>query len=181
MSKIGKQPLAIPPGATVKMDGRTVLVSGPKGNLDLKLLPGINAEIKDDQLVVSASGVGKAVRSAHGLIRSLLANMLKGATQEFTKKLELVGTGYRVQLQGKILQLALGFSHEIRFEPPEGVTLAVEGQNKVVVSGIDKQLVGQTAANIRALRPPEPYKGKGIRYEGEVVRKKAGKQVKAVE
>ncbi|OGD63836.1 50S ribosomal protein L6 [Candidatus Beckwithbacteria bacterium RBG_13_42_9] len=181
MSRVGKQILAIPQGLTVKVEGKIVTVTGPKGTLSLKLNPEVTVEVKNSLLEVKAKGNSKYVQSLHGLIRSLLANMVKGLTKGFEKRLELVGTGYRVQPQGKGLKFSLGLSHEVNFEPPEGVTLTVEGQNKIVVSGADSRLVGQIGANIRKLRPPEPYKGKGIRYAGEVIRKKAGKQVKAAE
>lgn len=181
MSKIGRQPVPIPEKVTAKIAGDILEISGPKGNLTLTVHPEVTVAIEANQLVVRAKKSDKFSRSLHGLTKALIANMVEGVTQGFEKRLELVGTGYRVQQQGKNLRFSLGFSHEVEFPTPEGVEVKAEGQNKIVVTGSNKQLVGQAAADIRALRSPEPYKGKGIRYEGEVVRRKAGKQVKAAE
>lgn len=179
MSKIGRQPVKIPENVNAILTGGTVAVTGPKGNLKLDLKPEVQVTIKDGQILVTVKKADKFSRALHGLTKALIANMVAGVSEGFTKKLELVGTGYRVQQQGKDLRFSLGFSHEVPFPSPEGIELKADGQNKIIVSGTDRQLVGQTAADIRSLRPPEPYKGKGIRYEGEVVRRKAGKQVKA--
>jgi len=181
MSRVGKQPVMIPDKVTVKVTGGVVEVTGPKGNLSLTLRPEVQVEASDDQVKVTIKKEDKLSKGLFGLTRSLIANMVLGVTEGFEKRLELVGTGYRVKQQGKGLQFSLGLSHPVDFQPPEEVEVKAEGQNKVVVSGIGKQLVGQAAANIRALRPPEPYKGKGIRYEGEIVRRKVGKQAKATE
>ena len=181
MSKIGTQPISIPEGVKIEISGGQVVILGPKGELKLKTRPEVKVEIVKDKVEVGIKKKDKLSRSLHGLTRSLINNMIEGVTRGFEKKLELVGTGYRVYKEEDNLRFSLGFSHDIDFKPPEGIELKTEGQNKVMVSGIDKQLVGQTAANIRALRPPEPYKGKGIRYEDEVVRRKVGKQAKATE
>lgn len=181
MSRIGRQPVKIPEGVTVEVAGGALSVSGPKGKLSLVLRPEVQVTVADTQATVGVKKQDKFSRSLHGLVRSLLANMVRGVTQGFQRRLELVGTGYRVKQEGKGLQFSLGLSHPIDFPAPEGVELKADGQNKVMVSGINKQLVGQAAANIRHLRPPEPYKGKGIRYEGEVVKRKVGKQAKAAE
>lgn len=179
MSKIGRLPITIPQGVTITQDGAHLVVKGPKGELFYDLLPKIKVVIDGDQLTVSRSSEDKSVRALHGLTRALLANMVTGVTTGFTKNLELVGTGYRARLSGNNLILSLGYSHEIEFVPPQGITLKVENTNLITVSGFDIQAVGQAAAVIRSYRKPEPYKGKGIRYAGEVVRRKAGKAAKA--
>ena len=179
MSKIGKLPITIPQNATVTITGTLVTVKGPKGELSYQLKPKIKLELKDQVLTVSRQSEDKQVRALHGLTRALIANMVTGVTTGFTKNLELVGTGYRAKLNGNKLILSLGFSHEIEFAPPQGIELKLEGTNLITVSGYDIQLVGQTAAIIRSYKKPEPYKGKGIRYAGEVVRRKAGKAAKA--
>jgi len=181
MSRVGIKPIDIPQEAKVSLSGSRVVVKGPKGELEFKIRPEIEIEVEDGKVVVKVKKQDKLSRSLHGLTRSLIANMLVGVIEGFEKRLALVGTGYRVYPEGKDLRFSLGFSHDVEFKASAGIELKTEGQDKVVVSGINKQLVGQAAANIRALRPPEPYKGKGIRYENEVVRRKVGKQAKAVE
>ncbi|MBP9819496.1 50S ribosomal protein L6 [Candidatus Woesebacteria bacterium] len=175
MSRIGRKAVAVPAGVTVTVADQKVVVKGPKGELSLPLLRGITVVVADDQLNVSRSGDEKQARANHGLIRSLLANTIIGVTQGFRKTLKLVGTGYRVQAKGAGLSLAVGYSHPVEVSAQQGISLKVEGQDTIYIEGIDKQQVGQVAANIRKVRPPEPYKGKGIRYEDEVVRKKQGK------
>jgi large subunit ribosomal protein L6 len=179
MSKIGRLPITIPTTVTLTIAGTHITVKGSKGELSYDLKPKIKAELVADQLTISRSSEDKDVRAIHGLTRALLANMVTGVSDGFTKNLELVGTGYRARLAGTKLILSLGYSHEIEFEPPAGITLKVEGTNAITVSGYDIQAVGQVAAVIRSYRKPEPYKGKGIRYAGEVVRRKAGKAAKA--
>lgn len=178
MSRIGKQAVLVPAGVQVKADGNLVAVKGPKGELKLKLEPGINFEQKDASLVLTRANDENKTRAAHGLCRAVLQNMVKGVAEGFRKELDLEGVGYRVAQEGKNLKFQLGYSHDINFEALPGITLKAEGQNKVIVEGVDKQRVGQVAANIRSLRPVEPYKGKGIRYTGEVVRRKEGKSAK---
>lgn len=175
MSRIGKLPIDIPQGVTVTLDGQTVKIKGPKGELTLIVSEPIRVTQEAEQLLVTRPNDERTSRALHGLTRSLLQNNVVGVTQGFEKKLEVVGTGYRVQQKGAGLEFALGFSHPVNYTAPEGITLAVEGTNKVTVSGISKQAVGEAAANIRKLKKPEPYKGKGIRYADEVVRRKAGK------
>lgn len=178
MSKIGKKPIPIPEGVEVSVRGQTVKVKGPKGELLRKLEPGIKAEAVDNEIIVSAVSTSKTARQLWGLNRTLIKNMIDGVTDGFKKELELVGIGYRAEKKGEGVSLSLGFSHPVDLEPPEGINLEIAGKTKILVSGIDKQLVGQTAARIRSLRPPEPYKGKGIRYADEVVKKKPGKSGK---
>ncbi len=175
MSRVGKNPIGLPEGVEVKINKGTVEVTGPKGNLSGKVNPDIKLEIKDGELTVSRPNDSKYYNSLHGLYRSLLNNMVEGVTNGFEKKLEIVGVGYRAEAAGKSLRLSLGFSHPIVYGPIDGVNLKAESPTLVSVSGVDKERVGQAAAEIRALRPPEPYKGKGIRYQGEHVRRKAGK------
>ncbi len=175
MSRIGRKAVAVPAGVTVTVADQKVVVKGPKGELSLPLMRGITVAVADDQLNVSRSSDEEQARANHGLIRSLLANTIIGVTQGFRKSLKLVGTGYRVQAKGAGLSLAVGYSHPVEVPAQQGITLKVEGQDTIHIEGIDKQQVGQVAANIRKVRPPEPYKGKGIRYEDEVVRKKQGK------
>ena len=179
MSRIGKMPIEIPQGVEVKIDGSNVLVKGPKGELKRFCDHQVKVKLVDKQLLVESLNDEAGSRAQHGLIRSLLYNMVQGVSKGFEKSLELVGVGYRAAKQGKKLTLSLGFSHPVEVDPPQGIEFAVEGQNKVKVSGADKELVGQVAANIRDIRKVEPYKGKGIRYAGERVRKKAGKAAKA--
>lgn len=175
MSRIGRLPIEIPAGVTVSVNGGEVAVKGPKGELTLNVASPIEVAVEDSQVVVSRPDDERESRSLHGLTRTLINNNIIGVTQGYTKGLEVVGTGYRVQQKGSSIEFALGFSHPVLVDPPAGITLTVEGTNKVTVSGIDKQAVGEAAANIRKIRRPEPYKGKGVRYAGEVVRRKAGK------
>ena len=175
MSRIGKTPISVPQGVEVKQAGSALEVKGPKGILSQHLPTGISLEIAAGMIHVKRKGDAKRVRSLHGLMRTLIANMVTGVTQGFEKGLEIVGIGYRANVQGKNLQLSLGYSHPVLYAIPEGIELVVEKQNKITVKGTDKQKVGQVAAEIRSFRKPEPYKGKGIRYIGEQVRRKAGK------
>ncbi|WP_147103058.1 50S ribosomal protein L6 [Nesterenkonia populi] len=175
MSRIGRLPITVPSGVEVKLDGREVTVKGSKGELSRTIAQGITLEIEDGTITVNRPDDSREARSLHGLTRSLINNMIIGVTDGFTKKLEIVGTGYRVQAKGSDLEFALGYSHPVPVEAPDGITFTVEGANKLAVTGIDKQQVGEVAANIRKLRRPDPYKGKGVRYEGEQLRRKAGK------
>jgi len=177
MSRIGRLPVPVPAGVDVTIDGANVTVKGPKGTLSHTVAEPITvARDEDGALVVTRPNDERESRSLHGLTRTLLANLVVGVTQGYTKALEIVGTGYRVQAKGSDLEFALGFSHPVSVKAPEGITFSVEGPTKFTVSGIDKQLVGETAANIRKIRKPEPYKGKGVRYAGEQVRRKEGKK-----
>ena len=178
MSRIGRLPIAIPAGVDVKIDGSSVTVKGPKGELSLVVASPIEAKIEDGQILVTRPDDERASRSLHGLTRTLISNQITGVTEGYTKGLEIVGTGFRVAAKGNSIEFALGYSHSITVDPPAGISFTVEGNNKLTVSGIDKQAVGEVAANIRKLRKPEPYKGKGVRYAGEVVRRKAGKSGK---
>ena len=178
MSRIGRMPIDVPGGVTVDIEGQNVKVKGPKGELSLVVKSPIEAKLEDGQVVVTRPDDERASRSLHGLSRTLIANLIIGVTQGYEKSLEVVGTGYRVQSKGQGVEFALGFSHPITVNPPAGISFEVEGANKLTVKGIDKQAVGEVAANIRKLRKPEPYKGKGVRYAGEVVRRKAGKSGK---
>ncbi len=175
MSRIGKLPIPVPSGVNATIDGQSLTVTGPKGTLSLDVAEPITVQEEDGSLIVARPNDEGPSKALHGLTRSLVNNMVVGVTDGFTKTLEIVGTGYRVAAKGTDLEFALGFSHSITVKAPEGITFAVETPNKFSVSGIDKQLVGETAANIRKLRKPEPYKGKGVRYENEVIRRKAGK------
>ncbi len=175
MSRIGKLPITVPGGVDVKIDGQQVTVKGPKGELSLVVSEPIRVALEEGQLQVTRPNDEREARSLHGLTRTLIHNNIIGVTEGYTKSLEVVGTGYRVQQKDKGLELALGFSHPVLFNAPEGIELSVEGNTKITVSGISKQAVGEAAANIRKLKKPEPYKGKGIRYAGENVRRKAGK------
>jgi large subunit ribosomal protein L6 len=176
MSRIGKMPIPVPSGVDVAIDGRAVTVKGPKGSLSHTVAEPITVDRGDDgALVVRRPDDERQSRALHGLSRTLVANMVVGVTEGYTKRLEIVGTGYRVQARGSDLEFSLGFSHPVLVSAPEGVTFAVENPTRFSVTGIDKQLVGQVAANIRRLRRPDPYKGKGVRYQGETIRRKAGK------
>jgi large subunit ribosomal protein L6 len=178
MSRIGKSPIPVPAGVEVKIDGANVSVKGPKGQLSLVIASPITAALVGSEVIVTRPDDERASRSLHGLTRTLISNQIQGVTEGFTKGLEIVGTGYRVAAKGASLEFALGYSHSITVNPPAGITFTVDGNTKIMVSGIDKQAVGEVAANIRKLRKPEPYKGKGVRYAGEVVRRKAGKSGK---
>ena len=175
MSRIGRKAIALPKGVEVTIDGQHVAVKGAKGTLEMNVMPNISVKVEDGQIHVDRASEEKAVRAAHGMTRALINNMDCGVTDGFSKTLEIVGVGYRAQMQGKNLQLTLGFSHPVDVTPPEGIEFACESPIKIIVRGIDKQLVGQVASNVRGYRPPEPYKGKGIRYAGEYVIRKAGK------
>lgn len=175
MSRIGKKSLSIPAGVEVTLSASDVTIKGPKGHLSQQLHDKIEINIEGDTLTVNRKDETQLARSVHGLYRTLVSNMIEGVTKGYEKKLEIVGVGYRVAMKGKDLDLSLGFSHPVLLTPAEGIEYAVEGQQKIVVKGIDKQKVGQIAADIRKIRKPEPYKGKGIRYEGERIVRKAGK------
>ncbi|MDY6911004.1 MAG: 50S ribosomal protein L6 [Chloroflexota bacterium] len=178
MSRIGKRPIPVPEGVEVAVVSGEFTAKGPKGVLNRVLHPDMILEIGDGIITVSRPTDNKVHRSLHGLTRTLVANMVDGVSAGFQKNLEIVGVGYRAQLAGNKLTLQLGYSHPIEFTSPEGITLGIEGTNKIIVSGIDKELVGQVAAQIRKTRPPDHYKGKGVRYAGEQVRLKAGKSGK---
>jgi len=179
LSRIGKMPISVPAGVNVGVSDRTVTVKGPKGELTLQCARPIEVKVTNGTVSVTRPDDEKRSKQLHGLTRTLIANMMRGVTAGFSKTLEIVGVGYRAQAQGKKLNVTIGFSHPVVIEPPAGIDIKVEGTNKIVISGADRQAVGQLAAQIRAIRPPEPYKGKGIRYEGERVRRKAGKAAKA--
>ncbi|MGL4306088.1 MAG: 50S ribosomal protein L6 [Mycobacteriaceae bacterium] len=176
MSRIGKHPVTVPAGVDVTIDGQTVSVKGPKGSLGLTIAEPITVErTEDGSIAVNRPDDERRSKALHGLSRTLVANLVTGVTEGYTTKMEIFGVGYRVALKGKDLEFALGYSHPVPIEAPEGITFAVESPTKFSVSGIDKQKVGQIAANIRRLRRPDPYKGKGVRYEGEQIRRKVGK------
>lgn len=179
MSRIGQQPIKIPEGVSVDYHPPLLVVKGPKGELRQRIRPELEVEIGEGQIKISRKKNDKFVRSLHGLTRTLIVNIIEGLTRGYSKVLKLVGTGYRVKKEGKKLVLSLGFSHPVEVEPVEGIQFEVEGNDTIKVSGIDKQLVGQVAAKIRQIKPPEPYKGKGIRYQDEEVRRKPGKAGKA--
>ncbi|MDP2671818.1 MAG: 50S ribosomal protein L6 [bacterium] len=174
MSKIGKQPVVIPSAVQISLDRGGVSVVGPKGELWQKVPSEVKVEVETGAAKVSVGSEEKRVKALHGLIRSLIANMVQGVSEGFSKTLELSGVGFRATLQGEKLVLSVGYSHQVEIDPPEGIVFLVK-ENKITVSGIDKQLVGEVAAKIRKVRPAEPYKGKGIKYEGEQIRRKAGK------
>jgi large subunit ribosomal protein L6 len=171
-------PITVPTGVTVTIDGQDVAVKGPKGELALTVATPIEVSLDEGQVLVTRPDDERESRSLHGLTRTLIANQIIGVTEGYAKSLEVVGTGYRVAAKGSSVEFALGYSHSITVDPPAGISFEVEGNNKLTVKGIDKQAVGEVAANIRKLRKPEPYKGKGVRYSGEVVRRKAGKSGK---
>jgi len=179
MSRIGKKPILVPQGVKVAVDGQTVKAEGPKGKLNQTVHDALSVSLDENVLTVGRSSDQRQVRALHGLMRSLLANMVHGVKDGFERKLEIVGIGYRCQLQGKNLQLALGYSHPIIFPLPEGIQAEVERQVSITLKGADKALVGQTAAKLRALRKPDPYKGKGIKYADEYIRRKVGKKAGA--
>jgi large subunit ribosomal protein L6 len=175
MSRIGKNPIPIPSGVTVKIDGNTSVVKGPKGEHTQHIPDGLTFDQKDGQLTVSRPNDTKSIRAKHGLVRALIANQVHGVTEGFEKKLEIIGVGYRAAVKGKVLDLQLQFSHPVNYPIPADVSITCSDNTHITVAGVDKQRVGQVAAEIRAYRKPEPYKGKGIRYEGEYVVRKAGK------
>lgn len=175
MSRIGKLPIAIPAGVEVKIEGQVVTVKGSKGTESVTVRPEITVKVEDNHIVVERVDESRQARSLHGLSRTLIANAVKGVSEGFEKKLEIVGVGYRANMEGSNLNLALGYSHPVVVVPPAGITLSVEANTKVSVKGSNKQLVGDVAAEIRGKRPPEVYKGKGVKYEGEYIRRKAGK------
>jgi large subunit ribosomal protein L6 len=179
MSRIGRKPVSIPQGVKLNLDGAVVRAEGPKGKLSQPIPAGLSAKIENNQLVISRSGEDRKVRALHGLARALMANMVTGVKDGFERKLEIVGIGYRAQLQGRVITLALGYSHPVLFPLPEGVTAEIDRQVSITLRGADKAVLGQTAAKLRALREPDPYKGKGIRYANEVVRRKVGKKAGA--
>jgi large subunit ribosomal protein L6 len=178
MSRIGKRPIPVPVKVTVTINGQDVQVKGPKGELFRRLPTGVTVTQEGDTIVVQRRDESRLARERHGLCRTLVANMVEGVSNGYQKRLEIQGIGYRAQVQGRNLNMSLGYSHPVVFEPPAGIEFAVENNTNIIVSGIDKELVGNTAASIRASRPPEPYKGKGVRYAGEQVRRKVGKSGK---
>jgi large subunit ribosomal protein L6 len=178
MSRIGKEPIAIPDGVNVELQGSRVTVNGPGGALHQEVSPELKVTVDDGTVRVERPSDERHHKALHGLTRTLIANMVEGVTKGFEKRLEIQGVGYRAALRGSDLELQVGYSHPVEFPAPEGIAFEVPAPNRIVVRGIDKQLVGETAARIRKVRKPEPYKGKGIRYEGEYVRKKAGKAAK---
>jgi large subunit ribosomal protein L6 len=177
MSRIGRKIIAIPSGVTVSVSGSHLSVKGPKGELNYELLPQVSLAIEGSAATVNRADDSKMARERHGLTRALVQNMVQGVSQGYEKRLEIIGVGYKAQVKGKVLQLNLGYSHPVDFAIPAGVTISQDEKNKnlLIIQGVDKQLVGQVASNIRGLKIPEPYKGKGIRYTDEVVRRKAGK------
>ena len=175
MSRIGKAPISVPDKVSVSLNGLAVTVKGPKGELSRTLPEGVSVAQDGNTIVVSPTSSNRRSRERHGLCRTLVANMVEGVSQGFTRKLEIVGVGYRAAVQGKKLVVSAGYSHQVEMDPPAGITFAVDGNTTVLVSGADKEIVGNEAAKVRAIRPPEPYKGKGIKYEGEKILRKAGK------
>lgn len=175
MSRIGKRPISIPGKVTITVDGQFVTVKGPKGELSRTLPSEVEVVQEGETVLVNRRDDSRVARQRHGLSRTLVSNMVEGVSQGFQRRLEIIGVGYRAQVQGKNLTLNMGYSHPVQIEPPDGIQFVVENNTNVIVTGIDKEIVGNTAARIRAVRPPEPYKGKGIRYAGEVVKRKAGK------
>lgn len=176
MSRVGRLPIPIPDGVKVTIADSSVKLAGPKGSLTYQAPFGVNVSLAENKIVVSVDSSPKKSAALHGLTRSLIANMVTGVSKGFEKRLELVGIGYRVELKGKSLHLTLGYSHPIHFELPEGITATVDGQTKIALEGADKQLVGEVAATIRGLKKPEPYKGKGIKYADEKIKRKIGKK-----
>ncbi|HEY0304087.1 MAG TPA: 50S ribosomal protein L6 [Longimicrobiales bacterium] len=175
MSRIGRKPITIPNGVTVTVDGSTVKVKGPKGELARTFEPSMKVRVENNEVLVERPNDDKRERALHGLTRALIANMVTGVTEGFKKTLEIVGVGYRAEKKGKNLVVSVGYSHPVNYPEPAGITLTTPAPTTIVVEGVDKQKVGQVAAELREFRPPEPYKGKGIRYQGEQVRRKAGK------
>ncbi len=179
MSRIGRQPVNIPQGVKVQIDGTIVRAEGPKGKLMQPVPEGLSAKLENNQLLISRNGDDRKIRALHGLARALVANMVTGVKDGFERKLDIVGIGYRAQIQGRVITLALGYSHPVVFPLPEGITAEIERQVAITLRGADKALLGQTAAKLRALREPDPYKGKGIKYSDEVIRRKVGKKAGA--
>jgi large subunit ribosomal protein L6 len=179
MSRIGKQPIPIPQGVKIQIEGLTVRAEGPKGKLSQPVPTGLTTRVADGTIVIERAGDDRRVRALHGLARALVANMVTGVKDGFERKLDIVGIGYRAQIQGKNIQLALGYSHPIIFPLPDGVTAEIDKQTAITLRGADKAVLGQTAAKLRALRKPDPYKGKGIKYANEVIRRKVGKKAGA--
>jgi large subunit ribosomal protein L6 len=175
MSRIGKRPIPLPKGVTVTVDGNTVKVKGPKGELQRTLHPELSVALENNELTVSRPSEETRHKALHGLTRTLVANMVEGTSKGFQKTLELVGVGYKAEKRPYGLQLALGFSHPVEYKAPKGITLSAPLPTQIIIDGADKEIVGQVAAEIRSLRPPEPYKGKGVKYQGEQIRRKAGK------
>jgi large subunit ribosomal protein L6 len=175
MSRVGKAPIELPKGVEVTVKGTHVTVKGPKGQLERDVRPEIGVEVKDGQVTFTRSSEEKQIRAYHGLTRALVANMVEGVSEGYRKSLEIIGVGYRADKRGSTLVLNVGYSHEVEYPEPDGISITTPSQTQIVVEGIDKQKVGQVAAELRAVRPPEPYKGKGIRYQGEQIRRKAGK------
>jgi large subunit ribosomal protein L6 len=179
VSRIGKKPVPIPKGVTVQVSDHELKVKGPKGELSATLHPDISVEVKPEEANVKVEGTDNFHDALHGLWRALLNNMVAGTTKGYEKKLEIVGVGYRAEMKGSNIQLTLGFSHQILFKPPKGIKIETPSATNIIVSGMDKQLVGQIASKLRSFRPPEPYKGKGVKYENEYIRRKAGKAAAA--
>lgn len=179
MSRIGKKPIVIPSGVKVHIEGALIRAEGPKGKLSQPVPAGLKAAMDDGKVTIARQGDDRKIRALHGLARALIANMVNGVKDGFEKKLEIVGIGYRAQSQGRNLQLALGYSHPVIFPLPEGITAEIEKQTAITLRGADKALLGETAAQLRALRKPDPYKGKGIKYADEVIRRKVGKKAGA--
>ena len=177
MSRIGNIPVDVPSGVKVEISGRDISASGSLGELSLTLPDLLSVELEDNQVRVSRSADTKEAKSLHGLFARLINNMVIGVSKGFEKRLEVIGVGYRVEMDGLVLVLQLGFSHPIRYEPMDGITISLEGRNLIIVNGCDRQKVGETAAQIRRFRPPEPYKGKGIKYQGEYIKRKVGKAI----
>ena len=175
MSRVGRAPIPLLQGVTVKPAGQQLQVEGPKGKLSITLPPTVSVRLQDQSLTVESSDEEASGNMSHGLYRALIANMVQGVAQGFSKELEIVGVGYRAQLQGSLLSLYVGFSHPVAVAVPEGITVEIPKPTSVIIKGADRQLVGQFAASLRRIAPPEPYKGKGIRYAGEIIRRKAGK------
>jgi large subunit ribosomal protein L6 len=175
MSRIGKQPVELPTGVKVALTGTKITVEGPKGKLEQEIPAGIGVKVEGTQALVSRPGEERVHKAQHGLVRALLANMVAGVTKGFEKELHIEGVGYRAAVAGKKLNMTLGYSHPVEFDIPAGITITVDQQTEIKIAGLDKQLVGQVAANIRFLRKPEVYRGKGVRYKDEVIRRKAGK------
>ena len=175
MSRIGRKPVVIPKSVSIRSADGNLFVKGPKGELSATVHPNVAVKVESEQAILSRSSDSKKDRALHGLWRALLQNMVLGVTEGYSRKLEIVGVGYRAELKGKKLQLQIGYSHPILFNPPDGIKIDVPTQTSIIISGMDKQLVGLVAAKIRSFRQPEPYKGKGIKYEGEYIRRKAGK------